>query len=89
VGRQEITRAAERYLERFPIPDDHEVLEQLLEHEKEERVSQAMERIGALLDRRLLPRRSRALCSKLRYLAETSGSDAVRGTAQVLLRRLT
>lgn len=87
-GRQEISRAAEKYLERFPLPDDHEVLEQLLEHEKEPRVLQAMERIGHLLDLRQTPKRSRALCGKLRYLADTASSDEVRRKAQELLRRL-
>lgn len=88
VGRHDITRAVERYLERFPMPDDHEFLEQVLEHEQEERVVEAIQRIDMLLDERVLPRRSRALCGKLRYLAETSPSDPVRQRAERLLRRL-
>ena len=49
VGRGEISRAAEKFLGRFPIPDDHEVLEQLLEHERETRVGEAIARIAHML----------------------------------------
>lgn len=87
-NRQEISRAAEKYLARFPMPDDHEFLEQILEHEQEARVTDAMGRIAALLDQQVLPKRSRALCGKLRYLAETSGSDRTRQDAEALLKRL-
>ena len=88
IGRQEISKAAERYLERFPLPDDHEFLEQILEHEQDGRVVEAMGRIAALLDQRVLPKRSRALCGKLRYLAETSVIDRTRQDAEALLKRL-
>ena len=88
IGRQEITKTAERYLERFPLPDDHEFLEQILEHEQEGRVVEAMGRIAGLLDQRVVPKRSRALCGKLRYLAETSTSDRTRLDADALLKRL-
>lgn len=87
-SRHEITKAVERYLERFPMPDDHEFLEQLLEHEQEGRVMEAMERIGNLLDQRHPPKRSRALCSKLRYLSETSRNEEMKERASGLLRRL-
>ncbi len=87
-GRQEITKAAEKFLEKFPLPDDHEFLEQLLEHEQESRAQEAMERIGRLLDRNQPPRRSRALCGKLRYLSETSGNEELKQKAAGLLKRL-
>ena len=87
-SRSEISRAAEKYLSRFPMPDDHEFLEQILEHEKESRIHEAMTRIGELLDRRYLPRRTRALIGKLRYLTETSFSDEIRELAKGLLARL-
>jgi hypothetical protein len=87
-NRQEISRAAEKYLARFPMPDDHEFLEQILEHEKESRIREAIIRIGELLDRRHMPRRTRALIGKLRYLTETSFSDDIREMAKALLDRL-
>ncbi len=88
VGRGEISRAAEKFLGRFPIPDDHEVLEQLLEHERESRVGEAIARIAHLLDRNQPPKRSRALCGKLRYIAETSRDTDLKQAAQGLLTRL-
>lgn len=88
VGRGEISRAAEKFLVRYPIPDDHEVLEQLLEHERESRVSEAIARIAHLLDRNQMPKRSRALCGKLRYIAETSRDTELKQAAQGLLTRL-
>lgn len=87
-SQKEISRCAERYLARFPLPDDHEFLEQLLEHEKEARVREALGRIGELLDRRHLPKRTRALTGKLRYLTETSSNDELRELAGVLLKRI-
>ncbi len=89
VNRQEISKAAEKYLARFPLPDDHEFLEQLLEHEKETRIREAMTRISELLDKRHLPRRTRALIGKLRYLTETNPLDDIREMAKNLLARLT
>lgn len=88
VGRGEISRAAEKFLGRFPIPDDHEVLEQLLEHERETRVGEAIARIAHMLDRNQPPKRSRALCGKLRYIAETSRDAELKQAAQGLLTRL-
>lgn len=88
VGRGEISRAAEKFLVRFPIPDDHEVLEQLLEHERETRVGEAIARIAHMLDRNQPPKRSRALCGKLRYIAETSRDAELKQAAQGLLTRL-
>ncbi len=87
-GRHEITKTAEKFLEKFPLPDDHEFLEQLLEHEQETRTQEAMTRIAQLLDRNQPPRRSRALCGKLRYLSETSGNEDLQVQAQGLLKRL-
>lgn len=88
IGRGEITRAADKFLLRFPIPDDHEVLEQLLEHERESRVGEAIARIAYLLDRQHPPKRSRALCGKLRYIVETTHDGELKQAAQGLLVRL-
>jgi hypothetical protein len=87
-SRHEISKAAEKYLARFPMPDDHEFLEQLLEHEQDARIKEAMLRITQLLDRRLMPRRTRALIGKLRYLTETNADEEIRDKAQALLQRL-
>lgn len=87
-GRHEISRAVEKYLEKNPLPEDHEFLEQLLEHEKEARVAEGMVRIAALLDQGHAPKRSRALCGKLRYLQDTSSNADLREQAQALLQRL-
>lgn len=87
-GRQEITRIAEKYLARWPLPDDPEFLEQLLEHEKETRIREALDRLGILLDRGQMPRRSRALCGKLRYISETGFDPELQSVAQNLLTRL-
>lgn len=87
-SRHEISKAAERYLARFPLPDDHEFLEQLLDHEQDGRVKEALSRITQLLDRRLPPRRTRALIGKLRYLTETNSDEPIRESAQALLNRL-
>lgn len=88
-GRQEISRAAEKFLARYPLPDDHELLEQLLEHDKEARVREAIGRINELIDRRQPPRRSRALIGKLKYITETTYDEELRQAAQALLGRLT
>jgi hypothetical protein len=87
-GRQEISRAAEKYLARYPLPDDHELLEQLLDHERESRAREAIGRIADLIERRQPPRRSRALCGKLRYIIETTSDSELRQAAQNLLNRL-
>lgn len=87
-GRHEISKAVEKYLERFPLPDDHEFLEQMLEHEHESRITESMDRIAQMLDKRMAPKRSRALCSKLRYLQETSSNEELVGKADALLKRL-
>lgn len=87
-SRHEIAKAAEKYLARFPLPDDHEFLEQLLDHEEESRVREAIERIWDLFDRRQPPRRSRALSGKLKYITETARDDELRRRAEELLKRL-
>ena len=87
-SRHEISKAAEKYLAKFPLPDDHEFLEQLLDHEQDDRIKEALARITQLLDRRLPPRRTRALIGKLRYLTETNSDELIRETSQALLQRL-
>ena len=87
-SRHETSKAAEKYLARFPLPDDHEFLEHLLDHEQEGRIKQALTRIAELIDNRHPPKRTRALIGKLRYLTETTSDGEIRETAQTLLSRL-
>jgi hypothetical protein len=87
-SRHETSKAAEKYLARFPLPDDHEFLEHLLDHEQDGRIKQALTRIVELIDNRHPPKRTRALIGKLRYLTETTSDGEIRETAQTLLSRL-
>ncbi len=81
LGRDEISRAVDRYLKQAgELPDDFEVLEQALEHTKAERVIDVLARLGKILQARQ-PKRSRTLAGKLRLLAETSSDDDVRQKA--------
>jgi hypothetical protein len=87
IGRDEITRAADRYLRELPPPEDYEVLEQLLEHRKEERIAEALALIEKLLEREK-PKRTRVLVAKLRLLEETSTDREIRQAAARLRARL-
>ena len=87
VGRDEISRAIDRYLARWPLPEDWEVLEQALEHSDETKVGAALDRLGALLAREK-PRRARTLVAKLRYLEDTARDLDVQGRAGEVRRRL-
>lgn len=74
LGRDEISRAVDRYVKAHGMPRDFEVLEQALEHLKEDQVTLALTTLDSLLDREK-PKRSRTLAGKLRLLEETSGSS--------------
>lgn len=80
VGRSEITRAVDRYLEQFGMPSDFEMLEQALEHQRDECVLDVLQALAGLLDRER-PKRSRALAGKLRFLEETGAEGEVRELA--------
>jgi hypothetical protein len=88
IGRDEITRATDRYLKEHPLPDDFEVLEQVIEHRKPERIEQALAAIERLLDGGDKPKRTRILSAKLRHLEETADDKEVRATAAKLRARL-
>jgi|SRR5579883_1735727 len=81
IGRDEVTRAVDRWLKEFPLPDDFEVLEQALDHRKPERVLEVLARLEALLAREQ-PKRSRTLAARLRTLVETSYDDEIRHAAE-------
>jgi hypothetical protein len=74
LGRDEISRAIDRYVKAHGWPSDFEVLEQALEHNKPERQTEAMDALEKLLEREK-PKRSRTLAGKLRFIEETSDGD--------------
>ena len=74
LGRDEISRAIDRYVKAHGWPNDFEILEQALEHNKADRQTEAMSALEKLLDREK-PKRSRTLAGKLRFIEETSDGD--------------
>jgi hypothetical protein len=74
LGRDEISRAIDRYVKAHGWPNDFEILEQALEHNKPERQTEAMAALEKLLEREK-PKRSRTLAGKLRFIEETSDGD--------------
>jgi hypothetical protein len=74
LGREEISRAVDRYVKAHGWPNDFEILEQALEHNKPERQTEAMEQLEKLLEREK-PKRSRSMAGKLRFIEETSDGD--------------
>jgi hypothetical protein len=74
LGRDEISRAVDRYVKAHGWPSDFEILEQALEHNKPERQTEAMATLEKLLERDK-PKRSRSLAGKLRFIEETSDGD--------------
>jgi hypothetical protein len=80
VGREEISRAVDRYLKQHPWPQDFEVLEQALEHTKSERVGEALAALETLLVKDK-PRRSRSLVGKLRFIEETGADEELKQVA--------
>jgi hypothetical protein len=87
LGRDEISRAFDRYVKAHGMPGDYELLEQGLEHTKSERqleVTQALEQLLA----REKPKRSRTLVGKLRFIEETCSDDDLRAAAARVRARL-
>jgi hypothetical protein len=74
LGRDDISRAIDRYVKAHGWPNDFEILEQALEHNKPERQTEAMTQLEKLLEREK-PKRSRTLAGKLRFIEETSDGD--------------
>jgi hypothetical protein len=87
VGREQISRAIDKYVQHHRLPADFEVLEQALEHLREERVSEALTTLEQLLEKEK-PRRSRALAGKLRFLEETSHNQDLRNRAALIRAKL-
>jgi hypothetical protein len=74
LGRDEISRAIDRYVKAHGWPSDFEILELALEHNKSDRQTEAMSALEKLLEREK-PKRSRTLAGKLRLIEETSDGD--------------
>jgi hypothetical protein len=87
LGRDEISRAIDRYVKTLGWPNDFEILEQALEHNKTERQAEAMEQLDKLLAREK-PKRSRTLAGKLRFIEETSDSSDLREQAARIRAKL-
>lgn len=87
IGKSEVTRALDRYLAKYPLPDDWELLEQALDHEDPARVEEALARAEALIAREK-PRRARTLIGKLRFLEEAGDSPELGARAAALRSKL-
>lgn len=87
LGRDEITRAVDRYVKSHGWPNDFEILEQALEHTKDERQAEAMEQLDKLLSKEK-PKRSRSLAGKLRFIEETTDSPELRDQAARIRAKL-
>jgi hypothetical protein len=87
LGRDEISRAVDKYVKAHGWPNDFEVLEQALEHNKTERQTEAMDQLEKMLAREK-PKRSRTLAGKLRFIEETSDSTDLREQAARIRTKL-
>jgi 2-succinyl-5-enolpyruvyl-6-hydroxy-3-cyclohexene-1-carboxylate synthase len=87
IGRSEVSRALDRYLAKYPLPDDWELLEQALDHEDPARVEEALAKAEELLAREK-PRRARTLIGKLRFLEEAGDRPELAARAAALRARL-
>jgi hypothetical protein len=87
IGRDAITRAADKYLKEHPLPEDWELLEQIVEHRDDDRVREVLATLGTMLDRER-PKRSRVLGAKLRFIEETSDDRELRALAAAVRARL-
>ena len=74
LSRDDISRAIDKYVKAHGWPNDFEILEQALEHNKTDRQTEAMSALEKLLEREK-PKRSRTLAGKLRLIEETSDGD--------------
>lgn len=87
LGRDEITRAIDKYVKSHGWPNDFEILEQALEHTKEESQIEAMGQLEKLLAKEK-PKRSRSLAGKLRFIEETTDAPELRDQAARIRAKL-
>ena len=87
IGRDDISRAFDRYVKAHGMPGDFELLEQGLEHNKNEKQGEVLAALEQLLQREK-PKRSRTLSGKLRFIEETSSDDELRVIAARVRARM-
>jgi len=88
VGSREVASAVDALLNASgDLPDDWDVLIQVLLHPDEERVRDAMARIDRLLNRRM-PKRKDLLQERLRRLETLAEEEETKEAARALSRRL-
>jgi hypothetical protein len=87
-GRPSISSAVEAFLTAgFSLPHAQEVWLQVLEHNDESRVTEAIERLGAILDEEE-PKRRKVLESRLRRIEEFADESSTQRAATDLRRVL-
>lgn len=83
-----ISRAVDAFVARFgALPDDIEIWAQAVWHENVERVEAALLKLEGLLESQM-PKRTRALIGRLRYLEELAEEPEMRARAASLRKRL-
>lgn len=86
LGRDDISRAFDKYTKAYGMPMDFELLEQGLEHTKPARQAEVLEALAQALERSR-PKRAKTLAGKLRFIEETGDPD-LRATAATLRAKL-
>jgi len=79
--------AIDKYLERFSLPSDYDVLVHVLDHPDPDVVGDALDRIERLLETEK-PRRARTLIAQLKTLQDLSEWGKLRRRAAALLEKL-
>jgi hypothetical protein len=87
IGRDDISRAFDRYVKAHGMPGDFELLEQGLEHNKADKQAEVLAALEQLLARDK-PKRSRTLSGKLRFIEETSSDEDLRVAAARIRARI-
>lgn len=86
-GRDEITKEVDAYLKESELPEDLEILGQVLEHRNPTRQLEAMEGIDRLLDRER-PKRYRAMVGQLKMIRDMGDDREMVQLANRLIDRL-
>jgi hypothetical protein len=88
IGRDEITRELDLYLEHHPLPDELEILEKALEHRAPARQLEAMGRLESMLEAGAEPRRKRGMVGQLKLIRDLGEDPELTALASRLLTRL-